>query len=122
MVKGKESGITENLKKGITELLILSFLEKREMHIYAITNQLDALSDGVCKIAYPYAAIYRLLDGKYIEECGKRNDEHRLRQFYRITEGGIQYLHTMRADYEKFIGGVSMILDALENGGNSDVE
>lgn len=108
-----QSGIAENLKKGITEMLILAFLEKQDMHIYAILTHLDKCSGGVCKIAYPYAAIYRLLNQNYIVESGKRNDENRLRQYYHITEAGKHYLAAMKADYDSFIGGVSAIFQSL---------
>ncbi|MBQ8227439.1 MAG: PadR family transcriptional regulator [Clostridia bacterium] len=108
--------ISENLKKGITEMLILSFLDKRDMHIYAITSQLDELSNSVCKISYPYAAIYRLVNSGYIAEAGKKVDDNRLRQFYSITPGGREYLSAMRKEYELFISGVNLIYKNLEGG------
>lgn len=107
------NGISENLKKGITEMLILAFLNKQDMHIYAILNMLDEYSNGVCKISYPYAAIYRLLDSKYIVENGKKVDDNRLRQFYTITNEGKAYLESMKKDYISFIDGVTSIFDAL---------
>lgn len=113
-LKNEKNSISENLKKGITELLILSFLDKKDMHTYAIINKLDELSNGACKISYPYSVIYRLTDCKYIEEAGKRVDENRLRQFYRITPSGKNYLDDMRKEYDIFIKGVNMIFDALE--------
>lgn len=112
--KNEKISISENLKKGITEMLILSFLDKEDMHTYAIMNKLDELSGGVCKISYPYAVIYRLTDCKYIEEAGKRVDENRLRQFYRITPSGKVYLNYMRKEYDTFINGVNMIFQALK--------
>lgn len=107
------NGISENLKKGITEMLILAFLNKKDMHIYAILNLLDEYSEGVCKISYPYAAIYRLLDSKFIIENGKKVDDNRLRQFYAITDAGRAYFESMKNDYATFINGVTSIFDAL---------
>ena len=118
--KNEKNSISENLKKGITEMLILSFLDKEDMHTYAIMNKLDELSGGVCKISYPYAVIYRLTDCKYIEEAGKRVDENRLRQFYRITPSGKAYLNDMRKEYDSFINGVNMIFQALKGEGTDD--
>lgn len=109
----ESNGISENLKKGITEMLILAFLNKQDMHIYAILNMLDKYSNGVCKIAYPYAAIYRLLDNKFIVENGKKVDDNRLRQFYTITDDGRNYLNSMKKDYDIFINGVTSIFNAL---------
>lgn len=118
--KSEKNSISENLKKGITEMLILSFLDKEDMHTYAIINKLDELSGGVCKISYPYAVIYRLTDCKYIEEAGKKVDENRLRQFYRITPSGKAYLNDMRKEYDSFINGVNMIFQALKGEGTDD--
>lgn len=118
--KNEKISISENLKKGITEMLILSFLDKEDMHTYAIINKLDELSGGVCKISYPYAVIYRLTDCKYIEEAGKKVDENRLRQFYRITPSGKVYLIDMRKEYDTFINGVNMIFQALKGEGTDD--
>ena len=118
--KNEKISISENLKKGITEMLILSFLDKEDMHTYAIMNKLDELSGGVCKISYPYAVIYRLTDCKYIEEAGKKVDENRLRQFYRITPSGKAYLNDMRKEYDSFINGVNMIFQALKGEGTDD--
>lgn len=118
--KNEKISISENLKKGITEMLILSFLDKEDMHTYAIMNKLDELSGGVCKISYPYAVIYRLTDCKYIEEAGKKVDENRLRQFYRITPSGKVYLNDMRKEYDTFINGVNMIFQALKGEGTDD--
>lgn len=113
MSNTETSGIIENLKKGTTEMLILSFLNKEDMHIYAILNKLDTCSNGVCKIAFPYAAIYRLLRNGYITEAGKKVDENRLRQFYTITESGRKYCAEMKRDYELFINGIDMIFSSL---------
>lgn len=110
-----QTPIVENLKKGIIELLILSFLNQKEMHIYAIINSLDEVSDGACRISFPYGAIYRLLNNGYIVETGKKVDENRLRQFYGITEKGKIYLTQMRNDYDIFISGVNKIFLSLES-------
>lgn len=110
-----QNGIIDNLKKGVTEMLVLSFLEKQDMHIYAIIKNLDECSNGVCRIAYPYGAIYRLYNSGYIKENGKKVDDNRLRQLYTITESGRKYLKGMRADYATFIGGVDGIFESLDH-------
>lgn len=118
IIKGKQSGIIENLKKGVTEMLILAFLDKQDMHIYAIISKLDKCSNGICKIAYPYAAIYRLINNKYIIEKGKKVDDNRLRQFYHITDSGKKYLSLIKSDYTLFISGVDMIFNSLNEIGD----
>lgn len=107
------SAITENLKKGTTELLVLAILAKSDTHIHSIVSQLDELSGGECKIAFPYGVIYRLLDNGYITEIGKRIDENRRRQYYHLTENGKAYYENMKRDYFAYINGVGSLFNAL---------
>lgn len=108
------TGIAENLKKGITEMLILAFLNQGEMTINSIVRKLDECSDGKCKITFPYATIYRLLDNALIVESEKRVADNRRRRFYQITEKGREYFRQMRSEYLNFISGVDMIFDFID--------
>lgn len=109
----KSCEISENLKKGTTEMLVLAVLSKCDTHIYSIVNQLDGLSGGECKITFPYAAIYRLMNKGYIVEIGKRIDDNRLRQFYHITDEGREYLRIMKKEYDAYTNGVAALFAAL---------
>lgn len=115
-----QTPIVENLKKGIIEFLILSFLNEKEMHIYEIMNCLDELSGGACKITFPYGAIYRLSDNGYITESKKRIVDNRRRQFYAITDEGRVYLKQMKSEYEAFMTGVNKILSTLDGENEND--
>lgn len=108
------TGIAENLKKGITEMLILAFLNQEEATINSVVKKLDECSDGKCKITFPYATIYRLLDNAYIAESEKRVADNRRRQFYKITDKGRKYFAQMRSEYMNFISGVDMIFDYID--------
>ena len=48
--KDYSAKMPENLKKALTEMLILSFLDKKDMAIYEILNILDKQSNGICRI------------------------------------------------------------------------
>ncbi len=95
-------------------MLILAFLDSGEMTINSIVKKLDEYSDGKCKITFPYATIYRLLDNAYIAESEKRVADNRRRQFYQITDKGRKYFIQMRSEYMNFISGVDMIFDFVE--------
>lgn len=119
MAKGKTNdmlttGIAENLKKGITEMLILAFLNQGEMTINSIVKKLDECSDERCKITFPYATIYRLLGNECIAESEKRVVDNRRRQLYHITDKGREYFRQMRNEYKAFISGVDMIFDFID--------
>lgn len=108
-----EGNLTENLKKGLTELLVLSCLNKRPMHIYEILKLLDEKSDSICRIAYPYAVIYRLQNNDFITDDGKRISDNRLRAYYKITQKGKERLQNMQQEYTQFVGGIKLVLDYL---------
>lgn len=111
--KNFDGNLTENLKKGLTEFLVLSCLEKRPMSIYEILKLLDEKSNARCKITFPYALIYRLTGYGFIADDGKRVSDNRLRAFYRITDEGKVYLEQMRKEYNSFVSGMSTLLDYL---------
>lgn len=108
-----EGNLTENLKKGLTELLVLSCLNKRPMHIYEILKLLDEKSDSICRIAYPYAVIYRLQNNNFITDDGKKISDNRLRAYYKITDEGREHLKNMQNEYTQFVGGMKLVLDYL---------
>lgn len=112
--------MAENLKKALTEMLILSFLSKKDMTIYEILNILDKQSNSICKIQYPYGVIYRMSDRGYIEIAGKAISDDRRRIHYRITDLGREYLSKITDEYHNFLSGIKMILDYVETLGNED--
>lgn len=121
--KDYSAKMTENLKKALTEMLILSFLSKKDMAIYEILNILNKQSNGICRIQYPYGVIYRMSDRGYIEIAGKAVSDDRRRIHYRITDLGTEYLEKITEEYQSFISGMNMILDYIdsleENGQNN---
>lgn len=103
--------LEENLKKGITELLILFLLQEKDMYINEITDTLLTRSGGRLNITFPYAVIYRLLDAHYIELGDKcQAPDGRRRQYYRTTEAGNAYLQDLLSVLDYFMGGVYQIL------------
>ena len=107
-----QSVLEENLKKALTELLILYLLSQREYYIGELTNDLHTRSGGILNIVFPYSAIYRLDQSGYIREAGKRTaPDGRRRQYIRITDSGRSYLAHLLETYRRFNTGVSKIID-----------
>lgn len=110
---GSSSSISleENLKKALTELLILHLLSQREYYIGELTATIHEKSGGALTIVFPYGAIYRLLQSEYITECKKRNaPDGRRRQYYTITDRGRNYLQQLLKIYSDFSNGVAAVL------------
>lgn len=107
--------LEENLKKALTEMLVLSLLKRREYYIGELTTDLETLSGGSLNIVFPYGVIYRMTRSEYIVESKKRTaPDGRLRQYYRITSAGEEYLIQLLAAYSRFTAGVADVLKEVD--------
>ena len=105
------SGLEDNLKKALTELLILFLFGEEEHYIGELSPLLEKRSHGVLSIVFPYAAIYRITQSGYLTETKKKTaPDGRLRQYYAITETGRAYLQKLLETYQAFFQGVNDIL------------
>lgn len=103
--------LEENLKKALTELMVLFLLSEKECYIGELTTAISCRSQGVLSIAFPYGAIYRLLQSGFIEETEKRYaPDGRRRQYLRITESGQTRLKQLLETYKRFSEGVANVL------------
>ena len=103
--------LEENLKKALTELLILHLLSQRQYYIGELTATLSEKSDKVLNIVFPYSAIYRMLQAKHIFECEKRiAPDGRRRQYFQITDRGRAYYQQLMEIYRSFSQGIDVIL------------
>ena len=102
---------------GITELLLLSILDKHDSYVYEITKHISEFSHDILSISQNtiYTATYKLEnEGKisaYSELVGKK----RTRMYYHIEEPGRQYLKELRQNYQSTITGVQNILYMLDS-------
>ncbi len=103
--------LEDNLKKALTELLMLSLLSRKEYYVGELSAALREKSGGVLTIVFPYSALYRLQRLGCIKELGNRNaPDGRRRQYYGITEAGRTYLAQQLSAYQRFSGGVEAVL------------
>lgn len=100
------------LKKGSTELLILSLLESRARHGYEIGKLIETGSGGrlTFRIGSLYPVLCRLearglITGRWSEKAGERR-----RRFYRLTPDGRAVLKRQRTAWEEFSDAVNQIL------------
>lgn len=112
----RSGGLEENLKKALTELLILFLFAEKEHYIGELAPLLEKRSRGILSIVFPYAAIYRITQAGHLKETEKKTaPDGRLRQYYAITEAGRAYLQELLDTYSCFIQGVEAILSEGEN-------
>lgn len=107
------ASLEDNLKKALTELLVLQLLSQRDYYIGELTSTLKHRSSNALNIVFPYGAIYRLQQSEYIAEGQKRiAPDGRRRQYYSITPKGTLYLEQLRGIYTRFIQGVNTVLES----------
>ena len=104
------------LKKGSTEMLILSLLEARPRHGYEIGKLIEARSGGRLTFALPtlYPTLLRLEDrglikGRWVEKAGERQ-----RCFYRLTPQGRRALAAQRDTWKAYVAAVNAVLEGSD--------
>ena len=102
------------LKKGSTELLVLSLVERRARHGYEIAKLIEARSEGALRfnVASLYPLLYRLearglLEGRWVEKPSQRR-----RRYYRLTAAGRKALSARRGAWSAFVQAMSRITEA----------
>ena len=100
------------MKKGSSEMLILSLVEARPRHGYEIGKLIEARSGGKLTFALPtlYPTLLRLesrgwIKGRWVEKAGERR-----RCFYRLTPDGRRILTEQRQTWEAYIEAVHAVM------------
>jgi PadR family transcriptional regulator PadR len=108
----KTANLGRELKKGSTELLILSLLDARPRHGYDIGRQIELRSDGVVQlhVASLYPLLYRLekrgwVVGRWVERAGERR-----RRYYRLTPAGRRVLADQKDTWRAFVAAVNRVV------------
>ena len=101
------------LKKGSTEMLILSLVESRARHGYEIGKLIEARSGGRLTFALPtlYPTLLRLenrgwIKGRWVEKAGERQ-----RCFYRLTSEGRRVLARQRESWQAYVAAVNQVME-----------
>jgi transcriptional regulator len=100
------------LKKGSTEMLILSLLEARARHGYEIGKLIERRSGGKLKFALPslYPKLLHLenrgwIKGRWVEKAGERQ-----RCYYKLTVEGRRVLAEQRRTWRAYIAAVNEVM------------
>ena len=99
------------LKKGSTELMILSLLEAEPRHGYELSKLITSLSRGVVRLQV--ASLSPLLsclerrgwtEVRWVERAGQRR-----RRYYRLTSAGKKILAAQRRSWRSFVEAINRI-------------
>jgi DNA-binding PadR family transcriptional regulator len=104
------------LKKGSTEMLVLSLLEARPRHGYEIGKLIEARSGGRITFALPtlYPTLLRMegrgwIKGRWVEKTGERE-----RCFYRLTPEGRRVLAAQRLTWLEYVSAVNAVMSGSD--------
>jgi PadR family transcriptional regulator, regulatory protein PadR len=103
--------LTDALKKGSTELLVLALLEVEPRHGYELQKLIESRSRGVLNfhVASLYPLLYRLEEkdwivGRWVEKAGERR-----RRYYKLTAEGRAALEAQRASWKEFVTAINRV-------------
>ncbi len=103
--------ISRELKKGSTEILILSLLEDQSRHGYELGKLIESRSEGVLKLnaASLYPILYRLEAQKWIKGRWEKPKGGRRRRCYSLTAAGKKMLLKQRKSWRSFVNAIEKV-------------
>lgn len=103
---------------GITDLLVLSILDKEDSYVYEITKIINNCSENLLGISHNtvYTATYKLEEEKMITEYSRLVGKKRTRVYYHIEPSGKEHLKKLQKDYADMTHGVKKVLSSIEDG------
>ena len=103
--------LTDELKKGSAEFLVLSLLDAEPRHGYELQKLIESRSKGVLTfhVATLYPLLYRVEErgwivGRWVEKAGERR-----RRFYRLTSAGRAALLAQRESWREFVAAINRV-------------
>ena len=86
---------------GITDMLVLYFLNQKDCYVYEITKAVSELSEGSLNLNQNtiYTATYKLENEGMISEYSKLVGRKRTRVYYHLEAPGKEYLEELLTSY-----------------------
>lgn len=105
--------ISDNVKRGSIEIIILSILSDEDMYGYQLSQEIFSRSGGLYSMleSSMYPTLYRLVDKGMISDRQVKVGKRRVRVYYHIEDKGKEYLKQIREEYLSLSLGIFRILD-----------
>jgi PadR family transcriptional regulator PadR len=106
---------SKSLLPGTLELMLLKALSLEPMHGYGIAQRLRQISGDVFQVEEGtlYPALQRLLAKGWVAGEWKQTENNRRARYYRLTVAGRRQLQTQRAEFEKVLGAIVRVMEAM---------
>jgi transcriptional regulator len=101
-----------DLLQGTLDLLVLRTLSAGAMHGWGISQRIQQISEDVLRVNQGslYPALYRLEQQGWIQAEWGVSENNRQARFYSLTKKGRRQLQEETANWERFAGAVTRIL------------
>ncbi|GAB4540918.1 MAG: PadR family transcriptional regulator [Anaerolineae bacterium] len=107
--------LQDQIRKGSTEILILSLLAEEPMYGYQIGQELQQRSEGYfeMKEGLLYPTLHRMAQEGLLRAEWRESQTGRRRKYYAITEKGRQALREQTAEWQTFMERLFHLLSPL---------
>jgi PadR family transcriptional regulator, regulatory protein PadR len=107
----KTAMFDRELKKGSTEMLIMSIVEDRQRHGYEIAKLIEERSEGVLQFhaASLYPLLYRMEKRGWIKGQWVEKPKQRRRRYYKLTAEGRRVLDSQRQTWQEFFDALNRV-------------
>lgn len=108
--------ISESLKRGTVELMILTLLAEEDLYGYQLCQILTERSKGLYKMQQTtlYPTLYHLVEKKLVSDRVELIGRRRTRVYYHLEDSGREYLTEIRNNYLSLTQGIFHVLGLSE--------
>ncbi len=108
--------LSEGIKRGTVELLILTLLQEQDMYGYQLAQELANRSKGLYTLqeSSMYPTLYRLVEKRLITDRQEKVGKRKVRVYYHLEEAGKKHLEAIRQEYCSICRGVLYVLDITD--------
>ena len=108
--------ISESLKRGTVELMILTLLAEEDLYGYQLCQILTERSKGLYKMQQTtlYPTLYHLVEKKLVSDRVELIGKRRTRVYYHLEDSGREYLTEIRNNYLSLTQGIFHVLGLSE--------
>ncbi len=105
-------GISEGLKRGTIEIMLLTVLADGDMYGYQLCQELEKKSHGlfVLQEGSLYPPLYRMLEKGFISDRKEIVGKRRTRVYYHLEPAGQAYLAEIKQEYFSLNRGILFAL------------
>lgn len=104
--------IQENMRRGLTEMLILYLLTEGDKYGYQLLAELGDRTNGIYQVGCGslYGPLYRMLAKGYVTETRVAAGPRRFRNYYHLTETGRAYYDVVLSEYKRSYAGANQLI------------